>query len=168
MPGVCDTNSADAAVPLRQLWKEFQAEHTIYLDDYYEDMQKRIKEGKLLVSSVLPPLEDKLSIEDGDGGTSLLSASFDKIKVECTHQSWAVTYHIDNIFPDRLERNSFWQTTKFSFNGLRMSRIQSRSKIWLRWRNCNIFWMHSSCISCIEIESVVVVVHWHVRRSWSW
>ena len=55
---------ADFAAPLSQLWEEFQAERTIFLDDYFEEMQQRIKRGESLFSSVLPPLEDELGIEE--------------------------------------------------------------------------------------------------------
>ncbi|KAG6376771.1 hypothetical protein JVT61DRAFT_1795 [Boletus reticuloceps] len=57
-------NPAEVGVPLSHLWEEFQAEHVVYLDDYFEEMQRRSERGEPLFSVVLPPPEDELDIED--------------------------------------------------------------------------------------------------------
>ena len=51
---------------MSQLWEEFQAEHTVFLDDYFEEIQCKINKGELLFSSSLPPLEEELQLEDED------------------------------------------------------------------------------------------------------
>ena len=52
------------AAPLSQLWEEFQAERTVFLDDYFEEIQRKIDNGELLFSSSLPPLEEELQLKD--------------------------------------------------------------------------------------------------------
>ena len=58
--------SGHRAVPLSQLWEEFQAERTVFLDDYFKEIQRKIENGELLFSSVLPPLKEELQLEDDD------------------------------------------------------------------------------------------------------
>ena len=58
--------SGHRTVPLSQLWEEFQAERTVFLDDYFEEIQRKIDSGESLFSSVLPPLEEELQLEEGD------------------------------------------------------------------------------------------------------
>ena len=54
------------AVPLSQLWEEFQAECTVFLDDYFKEIQWKIDSNESLFSSVLPPLEEELQLEEGN------------------------------------------------------------------------------------------------------
>ena len=51
-------------MPLSQLWEEFQAECTVFLDDYFEKIQRKIDNGEPLFSSVLPPLEEEPQLKD--------------------------------------------------------------------------------------------------------
>ncbi|KAI9567247.1 hypothetical protein HD554DRAFT_2173583 [Boletus coccyginus] len=61
-------NSRNSSVPLSQLWNKFQAEHTIFLDDYFDKMQQKIEEGESLFTSILPPLKEELGPEDDSEG----------------------------------------------------------------------------------------------------
>ncbi|KAF8438190.1 hypothetical protein L210DRAFT_3679452 [Boletus edulis BED1] len=67
MPPPFNVDSGDSEVPLSQLWDEFQAERTILVDDYFDEIQRSIESGESIFSTVLPPLEDELELEDADG-----------------------------------------------------------------------------------------------------
>ncbi|KAG6372218.1 hypothetical protein JVT61DRAFT_8017 [Boletus reticuloceps] len=67
MPPPYNVDSGDSEVPLSQLWDEFQAERTILVDDYFDEIQRTIESGESIFSTVLPPLEDELELEDIDG-----------------------------------------------------------------------------------------------------
>lgn len=66
MPPPCNIDSGDSEVLSSQLWDEFQAEHTIQIDDYFDDIQRRIESSESILSTVLPPLDDELEVEDID------------------------------------------------------------------------------------------------------
>ena len=55
-----------------QLWEEFQAECTVFLDDYFDEIQRKIESGEPIFSSVLPFLEEEPQLGDGDDGNSEL------------------------------------------------------------------------------------------------
>ena len=65
---------------LSQLWEEFQAEHTVFLDDYFEEIQCKINKSELLFSSSLPPLKEELQLEDED--EDLLAPSIEALFVD--------------------------------------------------------------------------------------
>lgn len=54
----------DSEVPLGQLWDEFQAEHTILVDDYFNELQWKIKSSESILSIVLSPLQDELGLKE--------------------------------------------------------------------------------------------------------
>ena len=64
------SKSVEAMTPISQLWEEFQTERTIIFDDYFDQIQQKIERGESLFSTVLPPLEDELSVEQDDGESS--------------------------------------------------------------------------------------------------
>ena len=64
------SKSVEAMMPISQLWEEFQTERTIIFDDYFDQIQQKIERGESLFSTVLPPLEDELSVEQDDGESS--------------------------------------------------------------------------------------------------
>ena len=61
-----NVDGGDSGVPLSQLWDEFQAERTIPIDDYFDEIQRKIESGESILSTVLAPLEDELELEDVD------------------------------------------------------------------------------------------------------
>ncbi|KIJ12956.1 hypothetical protein PAXINDRAFT_14320 [Paxillus involutus ATCC 200175] len=54
-------------LPLSDLWNEFQMEHTVQFEDYFQEMQSRMERGEHLFTSVLRPLEEELGIETDEG-----------------------------------------------------------------------------------------------------
>ncbi|KAI5983208.1 hypothetical protein EDD15DRAFT_2489603, partial [Pisolithus albus] len=65
-PPPFDIAAGDPEVPLSQLWDEFQAERTVLIDDYFDEIQRKIERGESLFSTILPPLQDELGLEDID------------------------------------------------------------------------------------------------------
>ena len=71
-PKVATAVLGDPAVSLSQLWEEFQAERTVFSDDYFDEIQRKIESGEPIFSSVLPFLEEEPQLGDGDDSNSEL------------------------------------------------------------------------------------------------
>ncbi|KAH0825930.1 hypothetical protein J3R83DRAFT_7620 [Lanmaoa asiatica] len=65
-PPPFDSNSEDPEVPFGQAWDEFEAEHTVHVDDYFDVILQMIENGESIFPTMLPPLEDELGLEDFD------------------------------------------------------------------------------------------------------
>ncbi|KAI6004294.1 hypothetical protein EDD15DRAFT_2459301 [Pisolithus albus] len=83
-PPPFDITAGDPEVPLSQLWDEFQAEHTVLIDDYFDEIQWKIERGESLFSTILPPLQDELGLEDIDE-LGLVPPSF-----EAMHENYGI------------------------------------------------------------------------------
>ncbi|KAI6008572.1 hypothetical protein EDC04DRAFT_2907009 [Pisolithus marmoratus] len=79
-----DIAAGDPEVPLSQLWDEFQAQCTVLVDDYFDEIQWKIKSGKSLFSTILLPLQDELGLEDIDK-LGLIPPSF-----EATYENYGI------------------------------------------------------------------------------
>ena len=71
-PRVATAALGDPAVSLSQLWEEFQAERTVFLDDYFNEIQRKIESGEPIFSSVLLFLEEEPQLRDEDDSDSKL------------------------------------------------------------------------------------------------
>ncbi|KAF8425002.1 hypothetical protein L210DRAFT_3653314 [Boletus edulis BED1] len=59
-PPPFDTNSGNPEVPFGQAWDEFEAERTLYVDDYFDEIRRMIENGESIFPTMLPPLEEEL------------------------------------------------------------------------------------------------------------
>lgn len=65
-PPPFDSNSGDPGVPLSQAWDAFEAERTVHVDDYFDEIRQMIENGESIFPTMPPPLEDELGLEDFD------------------------------------------------------------------------------------------------------